>query len=160
MMTWEATLRRGWRVSRRWRKSDRKKIISPPIAQGQRVRVPTVTGTPPGQLYPAFSLVCMDRGRYGLDACELREKSDFADALYKRSQFTWNELQSAPKHGLGSEKLPQDRIRAGIPAHVTPDVTLLAFRFSGQKAMVGYRQERIFYVVWLDRDFTLYDHGS
>lgn len=147
-------------MSRRWRKSDRQKTVSPPTAQGQRVRAPTGTGKPPGQLYPAFSLIHMDRGRYGLDACELREKGDFADALYKRSQLTWNELQSAPKHGLVSEKLPQDRIRAGIPAHITPDVTLLAFRFSGRKAMVGYRQGHIFHVLWLDRDFTLYDHGS
>jgi len=26
--------------------------------------------------------------------------------------------------------------------------------------MVGYRQGHIFHVLWLDRDFTLYDHGS
>lgn len=102
----------------------------------------------------------MERGQYGLDACELREKGDFADALDKRSQLAWNDLQNAPKHGLGAEKIPQNRIQASIPPHVTPDVTFLAFRFSGRKAMVGYRQERLFYVLWLDRNFTLYDHGS
>jgi hypothetical protein len=26
--------------------------------------------------------------------------------------------------------------------------------------MVGYRVQAIFYILWLDRDFTLYDHGS
>ena len=102
----------------------------------------------------------MDRGQYGLETCKLREKADFADALHKRSQLTWNEIQNAPRHGLGSEKMPRSRIQASIPSHVTPDVTFLAFRFSGRKAMVGYRQGHIFYVMWLDRDFTLYDHGS
>ena len=102
----------------------------------------------------------MDRGQYDLDACQLQEKGDFVDALYKRSQLTWNEIRNAPKHGLGSEKIPQNRIQASIPPHVTLEVTFLAFRFSGRKAMVGYRQGRILYVLWLDRDFTLYDHGS
>ena len=56
--------------------------------------------------------------------------------------------------------MPRDRIHTSIPPHVSPEVIFLAFRFSGRKAMVGYRQEHIFYVMWLDRDFTLYDHGS
>jgi len=105
-------------------------------------------------------LLYVDHGRYGLSACELREKGDFADALYKRGQLTWNELQSALRHGLGSEKLPQHNIRTGIPKRITPDENFLAFRFSGRKAMVGCRQGQIFYVVWLDRDFRLHDHGS
>jgi len=25
--------------------------------------------------------------------------------------------------------------------------------------MVGYRVQAVFYILWLDRDFTLYDHG-
>ena len=147
-------------MSPKRRNPNRKEIVSPPITQGQRIQAPARTGPPSGQRHPAFSLEYMDRGRYGLAACELREKGDFADALYKRSQLSWDELQSSPKHGLGPEKLPRSRIRTGIPAQVTPEVTFLAFRFSGQKAMVGYRQGHIFYVLWLDRDFTLYDHGS
>ena len=46
-----------------------------------------------------------------------------------------------------------------LPPNVTEDVTLLVFRFSGRKPMVGYRVKEAFYVLALDRDFTLYDHG-
>jgi hypothetical protein len=45
-------------------------------------------------------------------------------------------------------------------SHLTEDVQrLIAFRFAGNRPMVGYRVQAIFYLLWLDRDFTLYDHG-
>lgn len=147
-------------MSRNRNRSKRKKIDFPPIQQGQHLGVPTSTGKPLNQSPPVFSLEYMDGGDYSLDRCEVREKADFADALYKRSCLTWNQIQCAPRHGLGPENIPRHIIRTSIPQHVTPDVTLNAFRFSGKKPMVGYRQGRIFYVLWLDRQFTLYPHGS
>jgi hypothetical protein len=42
---------------------------------------------------------------------------------------------------------------------VTEEVNLIAFRFDGKKPMVGYRDGVTFYVLFLDRSFTLYDHG-
>jgi len=51
-------------------------------------------------------------------------------------------------------------MHAPIPAHVTEDVQrFIAFRFSGRAPMVGYRVQAIFYLLWLDRNFTLYDPG-
>jgi hypothetical protein len=47
-----------------------------------------------------------------------------------------------------------------IPLCITPEVTLLALRFSGKHPMVGYREDDIFHILWFDFDFTLYDHGS
>lgn len=64
----------------------------------------------------------------------------------------------APRHGLGTEKINQSSIKASKPASVTPDVSFYALRFQGKKAMVGYKSDFIFHVVYLDRDFTLYDH--
>ena len=63
--------------------------------------------------------------------------------------MTWQEIINVPRHGLGHEIIPNDE-----------SVNILAFRFSGQKPMVGYRQENVFYIIWLDRNFTLYDHGN
>ena len=75
------------------------------------------------------------------------------------SQLTWNEIRSAHRHGLGGEKIDRTAIKRPIPSHVTEDVTFLAYRFSGMKPMVGYRLKEMFHIIWLDRDFTLYDHG-
>ncbi len=64
----------------------------------------------------------------------------------------------APRHGLGYERIEKNAIKCGIPSVVPDDTDLIAFRFAGNAPMVGYRKERTFFILWLDRDFTLYDH--
>ena len=44
---------------------------------------------------------------------------------------------STHRHGLGCEKIQQSSIRVSIPKRVTPDVTLLAFRFYGKAPIIG-----------------------
>jgi hypothetical protein len=107
---------------------------------------------------PTFCLWYIDR-LYCISCCDHEEKAGFADTLLQLSQMTWNEIRSAHRHGLGGEKISRDAIKRPIPEHVTDDVTFIAFRFSGKKPMVGYRMKEMFHIVWLDRDFTLYDHG-
>ena len=113
----------------------------------------------PEQQPPIFSLEHL-QSTYCITACNSNDQAQFALKLKELSQLTWSHIQSLPRHGLGYEKIRQDAIRHSIPSHITSDVNLLAFRFSGTKPMVGYRSGRIFYVVWLDKDYTLYDHGS
>jgi hypothetical protein len=64
----------------------------------------------------------------------------------------------ADRHSIGTEKIDRSSIRPAIPPSVTEDVTLLAMRFNGLKPMVGYRDGRVFYVLFLDRDYTVYPH--
>ncbi len=73
--------------------------------------------------------------------------------------MTWNEIICAQRHGMGFETISRDEIRRPMPAHITDDTTIIAFRFSGMKPMVGYRSQSMFHIVWFDRAFTLYDHG-
>ena len=80
--------------------------------------------------------------------------------LYKLSQLSWRELRLAPRHGVGYEIIDHSSFRVPIPKHITEDVDMIAFRFSGLKAMVGYRDEAIFHLVWLDRSFKVYAHGN
>lgn len=95
-----------------------------------------------------------------MDSCTKDEKAALASTLYKLSQLSWKELRLQPRHGLGYELISRNSIRVGIPKHITEDVDIIAFRFKGKAPMVGYRDEGIFRIVWLDRDFTLYDHGG
>jgi hypothetical protein len=119
----------------------------------------TSTELSTNDLRPIFSLEHL-RGRYCLSMCTTEEKAAFADAIHKRSQMTWGEIQRAHKHGLGSETIRRDALRVQtFPAELTEDVPILAFRFHGNAPMVGYRRGRVFVVLHLDRDFTLYDHG-
>ncbi len=118
----------------------------------------SATGSSDGQP-PVFCLRFLDRP-YAVTDCERDERASFALTLQRLSRLTWQQIRNAPRHGLGTEKIRRDSIRAAIPAGITEDVeSFLAIRFHGKAPMVGFRSGEIFHLVWLDRDFTLYAHG-
>lgn len=138
------------------------KRFNPPKAKGgKHIAAPAITvEESPQKQHPAFCFQHL-RKSYCLSKCEQEEKIAFIERLHTLSQMTWADIHHAPRKGLGTEIISQDSIKGdGIPSHLTPDVNLIAFRFQGNKPMVGYRIGRIFHVLWLDRDFSLYDHGS
>jgi len=94
-----------------------------------------------------------------VNSCEKDDKAALASRLFLLSQMTWAEIGRSPRHGLGHETISRDALNAPIPQGISEDVTFLAFRFSGKKAMVGYKDARVFHIIWLDRDFKLYAHG-
>ena len=109
---------------------------------------------------PIFSLRHMRRGDdYCISKCDSEDKSSFADTLLQISQFTWAQLKSISRHKNGFELLPQDAIRKVPPVVMSPDQRYMAFRFRGMKSMVGYRDNDVYHILWLDRDRTLYNHG-
>jgi hypothetical protein len=125
--------------------------------KGKRISPREIVDLPPEQESPLFSLRYMNKD-YSLSQCTKDEKAAFADTLYKLNQLTWSEINACPRHGLGYEKIARSSIRAPIPSHLKDDVNFIAFRFCGKAPMVGYRDGAVFYVIWLDRGFTLYPH--
>ncbi len=107
---------------------------------------------------PTFCLRFVDP-QYCITRCDRDDKAAFADKIRRMSLMTWNELIQAPRHGMGFETIARKAITRPVPAHITDDVTFVAFRFSGMKPMVGYRTEEMFHIVWFDCAFDLYDHG-
>lgn len=128
----------------------------PQPVSGKRILAPTSQPVNADREPPAFCLRYIVP-KYCISRCNGAQKAAFAQRLYELSRSTWIELRNAGKKG-GSEVLPQFRIKEPKPACVTPDVTLLAFRFWDKAPMVGFRDGRTFYILWLDIDFTLYDH--
>lgn len=110
------------------------------------------------QLPPIFSLQHM-RTSHCVSCCEQQEKAHFADTLRKLSQVTWAELKQVNRHSLGYEKISRDSLKVGIPSNIKEDAKFISFRFDGMKAMIGYRTGRIFYIIWLDRNFSVYNHN-
>jgi hypothetical protein len=111
-----------------------------------------------GNETPTFCLSDVDP-EYCITQCDKNDKAAFADRLRKLSQMTWNQIIQADRHGFGREKIDRNALRRPIPKHISEDVTFIALRFSGNKAMVGYQSGRTFHAIWFDRKFTLYDHG-
>jgi hypothetical protein len=95
---------------------------------------------------------------YCITGCNQEQKAAFADAIRNLSQLTWAEIKSSHRHGLGTEKIERDSIKAPIPEHVTDDETFLAIRFWKKAPMVGYREREIFRIIWFDANFSLYNH--
>ncbi|WP_429497462.1 hypothetical protein ACQUFY_12895 [Robbsia andropogonis] len=134
------------------------RLKAPVTNSGSRVTAPPEFSDLPEQRPPEFSFRYVQT-RHCISLCERDEKAALVDKLHTLSSLTWAQIKQQNRHKLGFEKLSRNTIRAPIPGHVTPEVDLIAFRFSGMKPMVGYRREATFFILWLDRDFTLYDHG-
>lgn len=81
------------------------------------------------------------------------------DRLRILGKLTWKEIRQEHKHRYGTETIDRDSLKVGIPQFVTEDIRLIAFRAYDLVAMVGYKSERVFYVLWIDREFRLYNHG-
>jgi len=108
---------------------------------------------------PTFSLQKLQTGKYCLSSLDQKNKAMFADAIFRRKSLTWSEIKQSDRHGLGTEKISKSSIKAPIPKFITDDLdSFLAFRYHGSHPMVGYRQKDIFFVLWFDLDFTLYNH--
>ncbi|PTY38079.1 hypothetical protein BGP77_16640 [Saccharospirillum sp. MSK14-1] len=109
---------------------------------------------------PKFSLEKLQDGKFCFSSLSNECKRQFSEAMFVRRTMTWSEMRSAGRHGLGYEKISKSAIRAPIPPFITEEVSqLIAFRYNGKRAMVGYRIQDIFYVLWFDSKFKLYDHG-
>ena len=106
-----------------------------------------------------FSLEKVQSGKFGFDQLDRDDKGFFSEAMFKRKDLTWNEIQQNGRHSLGMEKINRSSIRTGIPNFITEDVSSFqAFRFKAKAPMVGYREKDVFFVLWFDPTFELYKH--
>ncbi|WP_108462250.1 hypothetical protein [Devosia naphthalenivorans] len=108
---------------------------------------------------PIFSFEKMQDGSgYSVNCCERDDQAALAKRLFLLSQMNWRDIRNAPRHGTGTETIARKSLKTKLPSSVTEDSTILALRFNGKKAMIGYRDARVFYVLLLDHDFSAYDH--
>lgn len=126
------------------------------INKGKNIKIATVQI--PNYDYPIFCFKHLHKDHH-LDHCTSDEKKSFIERLVLLSQMTWEQIKLAPRHGLGTEKIAVGSIKKGVPSFITEDVTfLLALRFDGKKPFIGHRNQFIFHVIFIDRDFTCYNH--
>lgn len=124
----------------------------------------TVSRENTDRLPPIFSLTEMQDGVFDLDLCQDKEKCSLIDRIRLLSKNTWQQLKSSPKHGIGYEKIEFGAIIGQNTLQKKQEIEsqgykLIAFRFHGKAPIVGYRDGRIFHLVWIDRNFSLYNHG-
>lgn len=136
----------------------KKSLKSRPINQTKHIKPHESLQPDYDSLPPVFSLHHL-HSDYCVSKCMDEEKVALTDTLHKLSQLTWIQIKTSSRHALGTEKIRRTAIRAGVPSSITEDVSsFLAFRFQGKKAMVGFRKQATYHIVWIDRDFSLYQH--
>jgi len=106
---------------------------------------------------PLFSFEFL-QSPYCVSDCTSEERSSVLSKLRQLSQLTWQQLKQQNRHALGFEIIGRPSFKVAIPQFVTADVNLLAFRAIGMAPMVGYRVGRVFHILWVDRNFTVYKH--
>lgn len=138
----------------------KKKIkIKRPKDESKRFDLSDSNSTPsPEELPPVFSFEHI-QSPYSHEECQPQELAALVKKLCQLSKIPWGQIKQVHRHGCGCEQIQRSSIKGvSIPKFITPDITLLAFRFYGKAPMIGFRSERIFHIVWLDRDFTVYKH--
>lgn len=106
-----------------------------------------------------FSLERVVNGKHCFSKLNKDHKAFFAEAMFRRKDFTWASIQQEDRHGLGCEKIARSSINVAIPKEVPDDTEyFLAFRYKAKHPMVGIRRQNIFYVLWFDHDFKVYPH--
>jgi hypothetical protein len=140
--------------------SPKKRLSSPKIKGSKSLEAPD---PPPNynRMAPVWVLEHVVTG-YTLGACSDEDAAAFAKGMEKRSQMSWADLISAPRHGMGTESIrmssiaPADQLPSKL---ITDDVNrLIAFNCGGVRRILGLRQNERFVVLLFDRDGTCYPH--
>lgn len=69
--------------------------------------------------------------------------------------MTWQEVQNADRHGLGSEKIGKHQIKEPLPSS---NEYALSFRYEAKKCFIGERDNQILNVFYIDPSFNIYKH--
>ena len=103
---------------------------------------------------PKFSLQYIQPD-YCITKCEHNDQLQFIQSMIKRKNIPWKILIASPHEKLGCEVIRSLKIQTPECAE---DKSIISFRFSGKKAMIGFRERDVFYILWFDRNFTVYTH--
>ena len=134
-----------------------KKRLKSPSAQKTKSIVDQSTSTPMlDDGYIIFSFRYIQKN-HCFSNCQPNEKQALAESIFKRRDMTWKSIQREPRHGLGYEKINQ--LNVAKPNCVPNGASILSFRFCGKAAMVGFKENDVFHILWLDREYTVYNHG-
>lgn len=124
-------------------------------------RIPSPLIEPDNRLirnHPIFCLRYLHKN-YDVESCNQDEQSALIRQMANLSKLSWDDIKLTGKRGMGSEKIKRKSIQVSIPKEVTPDVEdFLALRFSGKKAFVGFRNQFVFHIIYIDANFSVYKH--
>lgn len=98
------------------------------------------------------------RAGWGVEDLDEKQRSEFLTKWVKRCAFSWKDLQTHGKHGLGYEMLPSRSFHPEVPEHLQ-EAKYMVFRHNGNLPFVGFKAGDTFYVLWIEKKYgELYKH--
>ncbi|WP_319797663.1 hypothetical protein [Nitrobacter sp.] len=79
------------------------------------------------------------------------------------SSLDWKAIESSPRETNGFEMIPVRDISGSLPDELKSHQEVMVFRFGGGKRggrIAGIRDGFKFSILFIDRNFKLYDHGG
>ncbi len=141
----------------------KKKIKKVKLEEGEKLKFSSSVNNNSNFLleHPLFCFKYMDKSKqFGIIKFSSTEYKALVKTLQKLSQMTWKDINSADRHGCGTEKIDKGSIKGSIPKFFEKEEYFIAFRFNGKAPMVGVKEKNgVFHIIWLDRKFELYNHG-
>jgi len=112
--------------------------------------------------YPKFSFefnLAVEK-KWQIENLSDKEKKSLLNKLLYLSKLTWKDINGLTKKG-GFEKIPKQQFKklSNIPFTFKDDKKISVFRFpSGEGRIIGYIENEVFYIVWVDTNFEMYKH--
>lgn len=127
--------------------------------QLQKIEVPAEPDTT-----LSLKLICQER--HSTSKCSYHQLKSFSDKLRIITSVSWSAITSSPRTTNGYEVMPRTSLVRSIPDGVPPSAEIFVFRFGGGSGskhsgrIAGYKAGSTFYLLFVDSQMDLYDHGS
>jgi hypothetical protein len=109
---------------------------------------------------PWFSFEYICQKDFCMKRCTVEQFKSLSDTLRILSSLEWKTISAAPKGTNGFEMIGSSQLNGTIPPQFKAEKRIMIFRIAGKKGRIaGVRKAEKFFVLFIDRDFTLYDHG-
>lgn len=112
--------------------------------------------------YPIFCFKYFQQD--SLAKCSNEQLKSFFDRLRRLGELGWNEIHKSGRHDYGLEYLPIKKIKATLPAFITPDVEKIAvFRYNNtNNPFIAHRSSidgNVLHILLIEANFgDVYDH--
>jgi hypothetical protein len=150
-------------------RTNKAQTFRPPDSTPKKVEFKADNATPDVQsARPWFSFRHICQKDFCVKKCSIEKFKSYADKLRILSELDWKTIESSPSETNGFELIPVRNIKGSLPDRFSAHENVWVFRFGGpgrvasktSGRIAGIRDKDRFFVLFIDRDFTLYDHGS
>jgi hypothetical protein len=132
-----------------------KHLRAPEPRSGTKLRAPD--GRPDGSTNQRHPVFCF-RYLRNHDECPADDIVALVKKLRQLSQLTWQAISLASSQGPGTEYIKTYQIKVELHEIAKREDSVMAIRYSGKARMLGLREGATLQILWIDHDFTAYQH--